>query len=441
MASTHSTLGEFVSWKKDWKSYTECLLQYFAANDIDNAGKQRAILINSCGATTYRLIKDVIAPRAPTEVSFNEIVQKMTAHCQPPPSEIMQRYRFNTRVRHSHETVSTYLAQLKQLAEYCNYGDSLPMMLQDRLVCGIAQQQWQKRLLVEDDLTYNKAVKLLLSMESADQDILNLSSGSKQVNRLSRGKPNPPKQAQQSRGVPTCYRCGNKHKATDCPFKEAEYHFCHKKGHLAAVCRTKQKRQERKKSQPGTPPSSGTHQVTETVLDTETPEQYDLYYICPKDKSAFTVYVNLNQIPLCMEVDTEAALSLISKTTYHSLWPDKAPPLKKSNIKLKSYTNTEIDVEGVIDVEVEYQKQRANLQLLIVAGSGPSLLGRNWLQRNGIKLDWSPLNHIVSTNSHSDIQAIMAQHDNLFQAGLGKITIATAKIYIDANVKPCFSRA
>ena len=92
MAFSHGTLGEFVASKEDWKSYTERLLQYFTANDIVDAGKRRAILLSSCGAATYRLIKDVIAPQTPTEVSFNEIVAKMTAHCQHPPFEIMQRY-------------------------------------------------------------------------------------------------------------------------------------------------------------------------------------------------------------------------------------------------------------------------------------------------------------------------------------------------------------
>ena len=119
-------------------------------------------------------MKDVLAPEAPTAVSFDDIVAKMTTHCQPPPSEIMQRYRFNTRVRRPHETVSVYLAQLKQLAEYCKFGDTLQQMLRDRLVCGIAQERWQKRLLAEDGLSYDKAVKLLLSMEVAEQEIKDL---------------------------------------------------------------------------------------------------------------------------------------------------------------------------------------------------------------------------------------------------------------------------
>ena len=50
----------------------------------------------------------------------------------------MQRYRFNTRVRRPHETIAIYILQL---TEYCNYGDTLPQMLHDCLVCGIAEER------------------------------------------------------------------------------------------------------------------------------------------------------------------------------------------------------------------------------------------------------------------------------------------------------------
>ena len=104
--ATHGKVGEFVSGKEDWKSYVESLRQYFAANDIDNAGKQCVILISCSRAATYRLMKCILAPHTSSEVPLEELVTEMTTHFQPPPLEIMQRYRFNTRVRRPHETVA-----------------------------------------------------------------------------------------------------------------------------------------------------------------------------------------------------------------------------------------------------------------------------------------------------------------------------------------------
>ena len=138
MAARHGSLGEFDQSKGDWTSYIE-------------------------RDSTYCTIKDVLSPQAPSEASIKSIIDKMTKHYQPAPSEIVQRFRFNTRLRRPHEMVATYITQLKQLAEHCNFGDGdrLNEMLRDRLVCGIANEKWQHRLLSEEKLPYEKARKPL----------------------------------------------------------------------------------------------------------------------------------------------------------------------------------------------------------------------------------------------------------------------------------------
>ena len=53
----HGSIGEFSTDREDWVSYTEHLIQYFVANGISEEGDtRRAILLSSCGASTYQLI-------------------------------------------------------------------------------------------------------------------------------------------------------------------------------------------------------------------------------------------------------------------------------------------------------------------------------------------------------------------------------------------------
>jgi hypothetical protein len=48
---------------------------------------------------------------------------------------------------------------------------------------------------------------------------------------------------------------------------------------------------------------------------------------------------------------------------------------------LKTYTRDQIPVKGTITVNVTYdQQQHSNLEILVVKGSGPSLMGRDWLK-------------------------------------------------------------
>ena len=89
--ATHGSVGEFNSGVEDWASYTERLKQYFAANDVENADKQRAILLSGCGASTYQLIRDLVAPAKPTTKTFAELVKLVQEHHQQPLSFIVQR--------------------------------------------------------------------------------------------------------------------------------------------------------------------------------------------------------------------------------------------------------------------------------------------------------------------------------------------------------------
>jgi transposase-like protein len=77
MAATarHGTLGDFDSSRKDWPSYTKWLEQCFAANDVEEADKQRAIFLSACGAPTYNLIRSLAAPAKSLDLSYSDIVK------------------------------------------------------------------------------------------------------------------------------------------------------------------------------------------------------------------------------------------------------------------------------------------------------------------------------------------------------------------------------
>ena len=145
----HGTVSPFDGSQEDWIEYAERLDSYFVANDITDVAKRRAILLNAVGPTTYRLIKTLSLPGKPTDHTFEELVEKVKTHFNPKPSAIIKRYEFNTRKQRPGETVAEYVAALRKIAEYCEYGDILNDMLRDRLVCSIADKRVQNRHLRE----------------------------------------------------------------------------------------------------------------------------------------------------------------------------------------------------------------------------------------------------------------------------------------------------
>ena len=65
---------------------------------------------------------------------------------------------------------------------------------------------------------------------------------------------------------------------------------------------------------------------------------------------------------------------------------------------------------GAITVNVQYHEQSATLPLVVVRGSGPTLLGRDWLQK--ITLDWKGI-HQVQTDPTTMLNDVLNRHANV----------------------------
>ena len=435
MAMNHGMIGPFDSSQEDWLSYIARLQNYFIANDItdDKADKRRAILLSVCGVSTYRLIKSLAAPTKPEEVSFDNLVKLVEGHHNPEPSATVQRFKFHSRCRQPGETVSTYVAELRRIAEHCKF-DALESMLCDRLVCGIQDPRIQRRLLAESKLTFKQAFEIAQAMESADRDAKTLLINSstpvhtvqatkqrqKQLNRR------PPPRAEQP-----CYRCNGKHPANSCRFKDAECRNCKRKGHIARACRSMPRAQQTMQPR---------EQQTHLLMDGEHHEgsndpAYPLFNVTHTSAKPMLVTVKLNQIPTNMEVDTGASVSLISKDTYDKLWPNSAaaPPLKQSSVLLRTYTGEHLEIVGSVSVDVCYKEQTTHLPLIVVAGNGPSLLGRDWLQH--IRLDWKCLHQVGTLPTLADL---LDHHKAIFCDELGTVRGTSAKLHVDPQSCPRF---
>ena len=109
------------------------------------------MLLSVCGAQTYKLIRNLLAPQTPEAVEYDDIVKRVQDHVRPKPSVIQKRFRFNSLNRKEGESVADFVTELRRLSTDCAFGDTLSDMLRDRLVCGINEEKIQRRLLQEED--------------------------------------------------------------------------------------------------------------------------------------------------------------------------------------------------------------------------------------------------------------------------------------------------
>jgi len=147
MVTLLGSIEQYREGQEEWPQYVERLEQFLKANDIvgeTKANKRRSVFLAVIGPGPYKLLRSFLAPVKPVEKTFDELVLVLTKHYSPPPSEIVQRFRFHTRVRKPGESVATFIAELRGLSEFCNFDNPLEKMLRDQLVCGIKDRRYRR---------------------------------------------------------------------------------------------------------------------------------------------------------------------------------------------------------------------------------------------------------------------------------------------------------
>lgn len=116
------------------------------------------------------------------------IVKVIESHYEPKHSEIVQRYKFITRAATLEKLLLLmWLLWGRLIVQDCNYGTTLPEMLQDCLVCGINHQRIKCKLLAEKRLDFEKAYAMAQLIEATERDLKDLQSSNPQpVNLVSR---------------------------------------------------------------------------------------------------------------------------------------------------------------------------------------------------------------------------------------------------------------
>ncbi len=125
-----------VRWQQRLQ-YEERLGHFFVANGIDDAEKKQAAFLSLIGASTYKLLHNLIYPSRPGEKTYTELTQVLSRHFNPTPSVIVKRFRFHSRFRKPGESAAQFVSELRCLSQFCEFGDTLEDMLRDRLVCSI----------------------------------------------------------------------------------------------------------------------------------------------------------------------------------------------------------------------------------------------------------------------------------------------------------------
>ena len=107
-----------------------------------HAERKVAVFLTLIGGQTYKLLRSLLAPELPATKKYEELTEKLAGHLAPKPLAIAS---YGNGIREKlGESVARYLAELRRLAEHCEFGDKLDDQLRDQFVSGLRSVATQK---------------------------------------------------------------------------------------------------------------------------------------------------------------------------------------------------------------------------------------------------------------------------------------------------------
>lgn len=439
-----------------WKTYIQKLSFYFNANEIKEDAQKKNVFLTVCGDATFSIADSLVKPATLEATTFANLKAKLDNHFSPAPNHIVERFKFNKRDQNQGESIADYVAELRRLSDYCQFTD-LDDRLRDRLVCGVLEENLKQKFFEEGEaLTFAKALEMAQASEMAQKSVRDTrNSNGSNILRLQRttttseynGKKNSAtsdnngKKNSNMGKNKNCFRCGNKHSPDGCRFLKAKCNFCNKVGHIEKACITK----KFSKCSIGPKKPKHANYLKEEKTNQQVSEEY-LYHTddilnFENSVSPITLELIIENKPYRMEIDSGAGHSIISESTYAWLG-GKSKDLTKENIFLRTWSKEKLEVLGSKLMNVQYKSINTKLPLLIVAGNGPSLIGRNWFQELGITINSNnDVNFSIFSNAIENNNSVFSRFPDLFDNNFGELKGVTITIPIEENFQPIFLKS
>ncbi|XP_060543046.1 uncharacterized protein K02A2.6-like [Pantherophis guttatus] len=453
---------------EDWEAYMERFYMFMEANDLLSLSEQRkkALFLTHCGPAVFKMAKALAAPADLKTMTWTTLQEILKAHYAPQASSLVRRHEFYRRDQREGETISAFVATLREIAAACDFLN-LEEAMRDRLVLGLRDLTLQSRLLARPQITFKEALEEASATEASQKSAAamkkmksgppvkeeaavhyeRVESGSEEedeedeVHHLRADR----KERQQGKREAWCSGCEGNHPRAECRFRDAICQRCEKKGHIARVCRASQPA-SRKTRPPRSPTNNRKFQTSgkrqpfgrgqrnddHRADRGETHQTIVIGHASAGRANKMAATVLIEGRPCRMEVDSGSSLSMVSWRTIKKLLPHiTARDLKRQRLTLIDYQGNRIPVVGIGKFNVAYKTFKATLPLTIVDRDRPSLLGMEWFEPLGLAI--TGVDHIGNDTWEEDL---MREFAEVFNNELGKYKGSPISFNLDPQVAP-----
>lgn len=455
-----------------WRKWLARLDNYLLAKNITSSQRKRAMLLHLAGEEVFDI--NVSLDHIPGD-TYDLLTTKLTAYFAPQKNVEYEIFQFRNAKQEEKETLDRFHTRLRQLSQNCEFRD-VEREIKSQLIQNCNDEKIRLKglrdpaMTLENLITYGRTLEAtrtqaqFMTTNLHDSNVNKISvrpsynrntnsgsaSGNYSYNRYTNsGSASGNRSTNHSSNSRLCSGCGGQpHDRRTCPAWGRRCNTCKRMNHFAKVCR----------STSNTTASNTNFISNELVSEdqvrytsednlnsvrseaaTENGFEYDatLFYETRDNHShpPYVYSVKLNGVNTSMEIDTGASTTIISEKQFRSIC-DQVGDVALENFdlpNLRTYSGHVIKPIGRVNFHVEDGTMSLQLSTLVTPGSGPNLLGRDWL--SVMKLDWTSVKHVNLINTE-----VSEQFSNLFRDGLGTLTGTKVKLHMDANATPRFFR-
>ncbi|CDW60801.1 hypothetical protein TTRE_0000919901 [Trichuris trichiura] len=439
-----------------WEDWLE-RFQFFADANSISEERRCGLLFTYGGPELYRLMKEAVAPDEPGTKTMEQLTETVRARFDPVPGIYPARAEFYARKQRPGESVSNFLASLRHLARRSQFEaaptvtDEADLRILDQFLIGMADTKTRRRILRGKKISLKELYNAALAGEAAVEQSNLMDKHSALLPQATFCAVDKEHQTRTSKqpavGRANCWRCNNKGHSPDlCRFKELCCHRCHKKGHISRVCRNGLPRTNanptdesldyrtvnrsrrrvhamaRSPSQEWQSPSdSEDDQPSEHVRVSA----FKVNAMAPDQSVGPPTVLSMivNGVLIEFEVDSGSALTLISEELLHRLWKGSLPGLKRSSLKIRTWSQERMTVQGSFQAAVQFKSVKCNLELFVMRNGGRPLLGRAWFRSFNIAISVPSYQLSVTlpyVTANDGWQRIIEKYSEVFQPDLGQ---------------------
>ncbi|KAI5748437.1 hypothetical protein M8J77_025507 [Diaphorina citri] len=451
---------EFLNYtRKEIEEFKRRFSLFIQANELSE--KSQLVKVALLRSAFDEKINDLIDALNLENVTVDNVFKGLESELIKTDDVSYEQYRFFNRVQKEGESFNEFYVELRNIAQYCKFGEQLEPLLKARIVFGISNKMLQERLMRSPELKLSEVINCCRSSESAKARVEEINQPSEPESsqvcstntavhrvaqhrnftnsrlmsfRKSHRTTRQPGSRDEPRSRNECSRCLGGHSTqVQCPAQGQQCYICGKHNHFSVACLSRYPRNvQRYVSRPHQGRSSEQYSRNSRRHNYKV-KSLQINHSDDSDSSNASAEVGLvasiesrkqdqwnqtfkfnDNCEVKFKLDTGSDISIVTTAVLKEVKPKLLNKIKPCSLKAEAFGGHELKFLGTVELKLKIKESTHNIKFYVMPdykGVVP-ILGKGACEKLGL------VKRIYSV-SNSSKEEIVNSYRSAFE-GIGK---------------------